>query len=1025
MSRSRSLAVARALLRRRSLFTLTALFLAAALPAQTAVMVKDINAAADVNGEGSDPDPAQAARTNDLQLFAQIGPITYFSARTQASGTELWATLGTKASTQMVADLWPGKGNSDPAEMTVVGSLLFFVASDPTNGRELRVFNGTSVALVADIVPGIDGSDPSGLAALGSKLVFAADDGKNGTELWITDGTKAGTSLLKDCWPGTTSQYGVTLINSSTPNGMTTETGGKRVWFAADMGQGNELWVTDGTTAGTFQVKDINTTSATASGNPISFRFVNGKTLFQANDGLTGNELWVSDGTSAGTKLVLDIRPGTGAGALLTNSIVNNGLLFFRGNDTTAGAEAWVSDGTTAGTKLLADAYAGTTAGQIFYPVIWKGKVAYGARSSAGYGIWTSDGTTSGTSQLVVAGNASLQWLAATTKGLFFGVNGGQGVEPWVSDGTAAGTKQIADLNSTAATASSTPQYFVEAIPGNIVFTATDGKTGKELWFTDGTAANTINADLNQPTVAPTLGSTPRSMAALGNLLLFAAQDVPAGRELWVSDGTAAGTKLLVDIRAGTTGSSPNYLCRLGGVVLFNANDGTNGAELWVTDGTAAGTKLLKDIRSGSASSSPNNLCRIRDKVYFAANDGSGNELWVSDGTAAGTVLLKDINTSSATASSTPASLCQLGSTGSFLFRATDGSSGIELWISDGTAAGTQLVKDINSGSASSSPNNLASIGGMVWFSANDGAAGNELWVSDGTAAGTKMLVDIWQGSTAGVPNYFAEIAGKVLFQARDPLAGTELYESDGTAAGTKLFRDFIPGYGKSGGGRTSFESKAQLNDGAPSYLTPVGSRRLLFTVNTTSYGNDLFQTDGTQAGTKLAYDIAPANNSSDPLGQNDGFRSEYTVVQGKVFFSADDGVHGTELWMFDNGATANPVLFGCGASVMTGTDPVMGATFSLAGKAAGSPIVNVTLLGDLLPSAPAFGVGCPILVDIGKPFFVLPPTVGASWQLTGIPVPNNASLLGVNVRAQTWHLTASFPANTDLTNAVDLTIGK
>ncbi|MEZ5988817.1 MAG: hypothetical protein R3F30_06785 [Planctomycetota bacterium] len=1007
---------------RRVLPFLAPLVLACAVTAQGAKLVKDINTTTDVYRTGSTPSPSRAGDSADRVLFAQVGPITYFAARTEASGNELWSTLGTKASTKMVADLWPGQGSSHPSEMTAVGSLLFFVAEDPTNGRELRVFDGTSVKLVVDLVPGGQGSDPGSLAPVGTKLLFAADDGKNGTELWITDGTASGTALLKDLYPGSTMQYGQQVPNSSAPRGLTTDPAGTRVWFQADGGQGHELWTSDGTAAGTVQVKDINTTSATASSSPTTFRFLTGKVLFQANDGVVGQELWVSDGTAAGTKLVLDIQPGASSGTYMYYSISHNGLVYFRGYDATSGYEPWVSDGTAAGTRRLIDVAAGNGSGQIFYPVVFNGKVVFGAYTGSGYALYQSDGTTSGTSTLVTVGTGLPQWTVATTKGLFFSANGGSGYELFISDGTQAGTKQVADINTTSATASSSPQYLVQALPGTVVFAADDGKTGRELWVSDGTAAGTVNTDLNQPTVTPTQGSSPRSMAALGDKLLFVATDATSGRELWISDGSTAGTQLLADVRAGSSSSSPNYLCRLGGAVLFTANDGATGVELWTTDGTKAGTKLLVDIRSGSSSSSPSYLTRVRDKVYFSANSGNGSELWVTDGTAAGTALVKDINTTSATASSAPYGMTQLGTSARFLFRANDGVNGYELWISDGTAAGTTMVKDIQAGSGSGSPINLAAVGDLVWFSANDGTGGYEPWVSDGTAAGTKLLKDVWPGSDSASPNYFAVIAGKVLFQARDPLAGTEMYESDGTAAGTKLFYDFIAG--SSGSSRSNSVDEKEAPDGNPSYMTRAGSRRLLFGVNTALHGFDLFQTDGTAAGTKLAAEIAPANESSNPVGQNDGFRYEYTVIMGRVFFAADDGVHGQELWVFDNGATANPVLYGCGGSVMTGTDPVMGSTFTLAGKAAGSPLVNVTLLGDPLPSAPAFGVGCPILVDIGKPFFVLTPTVGASWQLAGIPVPNSASLLGVNVRAQTWHLTASFPANTDLTNAVDLTIG-
>ena len=241
--------------------------------------------------------------------------------------------------------------------------------------------------------------------------------------------------------------------------------------------------------------------------------------------------------------------------------------------------------------------------------------------------------------------------------------------------------------------------------------------------------------------------------------------------------------------------SGLTWIIELDEVVLFTGNNGSTGLELWVSDATKEGTQLVKDIFPGAYSSGLIDPVRFGEGILFAASNGiNGSELWYSDGTEEGTYMVKDINPGYArgllsSSVNGYSSLITESRSGAY-FRATNGVNGTELWFTDGTEEGTNMVSDINPGASESIPSSLMTIADIVYFSANNGVNGTELWRSDGTVQGTSMIMDINPGSPSSDPSQITEAGGIIYFSANDGIVGQELWKTTGITSSTSLVKD-------------------------------------------------------------------------------------------------------------------------------------------------------------------------------------------------------------------------------------------
>jgi ELWxxDGT repeat protein len=416
--------------------------------------------------------------------------------------------------------------------------------------------------------------------------------------------------------------------------------------------------------------------------------------FFAATTEEHGQELWVTDCTPEGTHMVKDIYPGTssGVGIYWWTPIAADGLFFFPAVTEAEAAEIWRSDGTEEGTFML-DAINPGAGGNGVQEMAYIGGYVYISAGNTTTGAEPYrvelNGTTPEQIEDIHPTGASYPRLFTEHNGhvFFSATDGGSsyGYELHEYDPD-LDSLDVHDIRSGAPSSGTLGPFSLAAAGGLLFFVANDGSGGgTEPCYYDGGSWTCF--DINPA------GDNLSTIVAHEDLAWFDADDGTNGLELWSSDGGAVGdgTGIFMDINP-SGDSSPGDFTVLGDVLLFSADNGTNGRELWkVEDGAA---EMVKDIQPGSGGSTPVGLIVMGNWVHFLADDGDGYNWWLTDGTEEGTTNLED-ELGLGSIDSCEAQV--LGAIGDFLLFVidSDGDGALELWKSDSTSGGTEMVEDI------------------------------------------------------------------------------------------------------------------------------------------------------------------------------------------------------------------------------------------------------------------------------------------------------------------------------------------
>lgn len=561
-------------------------------------------------------------------------------------------------------------------------------------------------------------------------------------------------------------------------------------------------------------------------------------------------QLWQTRGTAATTKHLFDLPRSSSILGMPcpADPLVSNGRLFYNLPDEGGSLGLWATDLATGGhatvwSRVLQEGRSPLLDGVLFQAV----------RDPGAIDLLYSDGRK--TDRLGTFDHGVTSPMALGPVALFTAETASTGAELWRTDGTAEGTGLLVNLAEDRA--SSNPMHLLRN-GGVVGFSARDTQGAWQTFATSGDGA----APLTDFTAAESYESPPQFLAVgdgfvarYGNgaerrvwsaspaggavelpldlidgeaelnrdlgthdrvlVSITELPTVPPTAETWVTDGSVAGTRPLLDTTEQLSLLSDLY--PLGDerrwAILSSAR---HGVEPFVLDGDRPA--LLRDLVPGESGSSPTPIGTLDGHVLFQSDrppdlgvESTGDRvLWRTDGDALELLEIDDLVAGPGTRGR-----------GALLWPARDEGAGLALVRRteiDGTTRTLRTQVTMELGSLR--PGDLIFAGGLFYFQ----IGGDQLWVSDGTVEGMRQLLPRGAAGVLDLAPSLRAIDGIAVFTAYSPELGYELWRSDGTARGTRPIVDIEPGPIGS----------------EPSEATPLGEE-ILVVASRSDVGRELF----------------------------------------------------------------------------------------------------------------------------------------------------------------------------------------